>query len=204
MIIYRIVHCDTMFRRTHGPAMRQVFRPEQRRGFAGCRNEPQALSASVFETMVERLGELGNNRPATKIPRVGGLSMVASIELFNPAPGLSAWQALLDMPGVLPDRLQGATHVISDLGIALAFDEQRQLHQCGLQGELVLVDSFQGIGEGVFGGRHCLSPFDDARSFDQASAAAQGKLQTKKSPRWGLAGLKGCSLGAGVTISARL
>ena len=30
------------------------------------------------------------------------------------------------------------------------------------------------------------------------------KLQAKKSPRWGVAGLKGCSLGAEITIDFKL
>jgi hypothetical protein len=49
--------------------------------------------------------------------------------------------------GVLANGLQGASHVIADLGITLAFDEQRHLHQSSLKRELVLVDPLQDVRE---------------------------------------------------------
>jgi len=71
-----------------------------------------------------------------------------SIRFLRLQPG----QALLDMPCVFPDRLKGASDVLTCIRMALAFDEQRQLHQRSFQGELVLVYGFQSIGEGGYSG----------------------------------------------------
>lgn len=65
----------------------------------------------------------------------------ASVLLLGSQPS----QPLLDVSGVLADRLQGTADVLVYLMAAMASSPDRQLHDGCLKGKLVLVDSFQGV-----------------------------------------------------------
>jgi len=76
-------------------------------------------------------------------------------------------QALLDVSGVLTDRVKRAADVVASLSMALALNQQGQLHQRSLQGESVVMQAFKNIGERVFGGGYS---FDSIRGSGELSS----------------------------------
>ena len=82
------------------------------------------------------------------------------------------------MPSVLANGVQGAAYIISGHVMAQALNEKGQLHHCGFKGELVLVDTFEGVGEGVIraGQDIASSPFDGIESV------AAGKKMARNGP----------------------
>ena len=73
----------------------------------------------------------------------------------------------MNMSSVLADGFQGAADVVASLSMALAFNEQGQLHQSSLNGELVVMQAFKDIRERVFGGGH---GFDSIRGSGELSS----------------------------------
>lgn len=76
-------------------------------------------------------------------------SGLVSVQALSSQPG----QGLLDVSSVLANGLQSAADVLVYVMAAMVSSPDRKLHYGGLQGELVLVDAFEHIGEGV-GRRH--------------------------------------------------
>lgn len=61
-------------------------------------------------------------------------------------------QALADVPLVVANGLQGTTDVLTGLCVALALDQQRQLHDGRFQCQLIVVQTFEDVRQRVFRG----------------------------------------------------
>ncbi|MNG41736.1 hypothetical protein D3C84_1311160 [compost metagenome] len=51
----------------------------------------------------------------------------------------------MNMSSVLADGVQGGADVVASLGMALSLNQQGQLHQSSLKGELIVMQAFKDI-----------------------------------------------------------